>query len=473
MFRLLAEAGPSPQLLLGEPALAEFGEHIKDLIARLQAGDAIEECLESWVGDKSGFAGLAARYGCLNEWLLDTAAWLENRSTRSHYRKTCLNTFMQASIPLGESLPLVAESMDNADSAEVARRLSDGQTLAQVATYMGNYSEPLLTWLDHSERCGNVAVYHDYLVRQILDKGLVWPLQSGQTLTYQVRSMLLLVDVGLSAGRSLDQIVNDIPDEIEAAPWWSEVLSAYADSASFARAMVSRELITALAAQIIGEAEHAGQLGPTLLHVVANFDRGLLYPLATVTRYKRPSADANNEAGKDQADSSFGPDAVEAWIDTISIRGRMAYALLCIESALVEWPVYSADLRSALAVFWEFTSSGRLDVWETESQRAQPFLYTSHDDSKRDWAEMAEYFGYSELPPARQEALGCMLVRLHGISENLYAGFDSAVTAGPLIEIINVMQTVGLTLPDCSRVSLSSVEEDGGWGRPHPRHFFL
>ena len=202
-------------------------------------------------------------------------------------------------------------------------------------------------------------------------------------------------------------------------------------------------------------------------------DDGLLCPAVLASSTKKQST----TTAQDEQESVVGVDlrALERWIENISIRGRMAYALLCIETTLNQWNIASVNIRSILAKFWEFTSSPELDVWDTEAQRAQPFLYAFYEDflSKKQWREMAEFLSISELTESQQEALGRELVCLHGLSANLFSGYESELTAEPLLEIINIMLASELTLPDRSRVSLSPVDEEGGWGDPRPRHFFL
>jgi len=166
---------------------------------------------------------------------------------------------------------------------------------------------------------------------------------------------------------------------------------------------------------------------------------------------------------------------LEEWIEGISIRGRMAYSLICLETACCKWQIESTEMSATLSKFWEFTISMSLDVWDVEAQRTQPYLYAFYDEFQeaKEWRGMAEEWGFDTLPDSQQEALGRMLVLLHGPAGNLFAGFDSYVTADPLIELINIMLTAGLDLPDRSRVTLSRVEESGGWGIPHPREYFM
>lgn len=170
------------------------------------------------------------------------------------------------------------------------------------------------------------------------------------------------------------------------------------------------------------------------------------------------------------------PAALRKWIDGLSIRGRMAYGVLCVENACDAFGIASATITVLLDDFWKFTSTKRLDHWEQTILPWHRFISAFSDEflKDRDWNEFAADWAIDHLSEDRQIAFGRLLVFIEAIGvDNLYSGFESDITAEPLIEIISVLKNFHMPLPETSRVSLCKSSENGGWGDLHGREFFV
>lgn len=163
------------------------------------------------------------------------------------------------------------------------------------------------------------------------------------------------------------------------------------------------------------------------------------------------------------------------WIDQISIRGRMAYGLLCIEKAQRAFAVHSKSINTLLGDLWKFTSMKRLDEWEQEILPWRRFIAAFEDDciENEEWREFAAEWGIGHLDLQRQKDLGRMLMLAEKIGgDNLYSAFNNDTTAAPLFELIEIMTDIGVPLPGRGGVSMSKIEEKDGWGELRPREFY-
>ena len=213
----------------------------------------------------------------------------------------------------------------------------------------------------------------------------------------------------------------------------------------------------------------------TLLDVSRQVHDGLLFTVDDDTNLALSATVEHSDSPRPTR--SRHEQSMDEWIEGISIVGRIAYAMLCIESAISAWGVSHSDkLLKAIDKLWDFTTSGALDVWDREIQAAIPGVAGFYDEQREEeeWRAGAEYFGFEHLEDSQQDALNWMIANAQEIGlGNLYAGYDSWCTAEPLVEVINTMQLSGLPLPPRGRVSLCRVQESDGWGVTQPREYFL
>lgn len=62
----------------------------------------------------------------------------------------------------------------------------------------------------------------------------------------------------------------------------------------------------------------------------------------------------------------------ETLFKTISIRGRFAFGVMCIEKYLFENKIENPWVEKILILLWEFTNSESLDIWDEKISDINP-----------------------------------------------------------------------------------------------------
>lgn len=144
-------------------------------------------------------------------------------------------------------------------------------------------------------------------------------------------------------------------------------------------------------------------------------------------------------------------------IAEISIRGRMGYAITCLEKIIMYYKAQTPQIVKLLYFLWDYTLSARFDLWEKEFARIVP---ESVNDFKICFElEFLECdiisFIFSILEEVYEVATG-----------NLYGGYLSVYTEVPLIHIIEKLNSKNITLPAMEPFAISKASEENGWGKP-------
>lgn len=151
-------------------------------------------------------------------------------------------------------------------------------------------------------------------------------------------------------------------------------------------------------------------------------------------------------------------------IAEISIRGRMGYAITCIEKIIKFYKAQTPQIDKLLFFLWEYTLSIRLDLWEEEFIQMVP--ESVNDFIKRFDLQFLEddtcSFIFDILKEVYEVATG-----------NLHGGYRSTYTETPLVQIVEKMDSKNIILPAIAPFSISKVSEEHGWGRPIAKSDFL
>lgn len=153
-------------------------------------------------------------------------------------------------------------------------------------------------------------------------------------------------------------------------------------------------------------------------------------------------------------------------IDPISIRGRVAFGITCLENVCETLSLNSPSMASLIDLLWTFTQSRELDVWEGEVVDALP-------ENERDVSAYADKFEYSHLEDRDQQFVTELINAVVEIGcANLYAGFESSFTRDEAFAVAKMLYCRGYSVPDIERFRCSRVEEFHGWGDPISRDAF-
>jgi hypothetical protein len=153
----------------------------------------------------------------------------------------------------------------------------------------------------------------------------------------------------------------------------------------------------------------------------------------------------------------------ELFFEPVSIIGRFAFGVICLEKLCQEWKVKSQQINELIEFLWTFTSSHGLDTWESCINDTLP-------DYKN---EVPIKFGFDFLDKDKQETLTDTILEVIEIAgANLYGAFKSEYTMVHTLKVASLLETYNIELPDLKPFAKSKVTEFHGWGNPVDKSFF-
>lgn len=154
--------------------------------------------------------------------------------------------------------------------------------------------------------------------------------------------------------------------------------------------------------------------------------------------------------------------------NTISMNGRMAYAIICIEKYLLDkFP--NDDWSELSKVMWNVTSM-YWDEWDNKFIEIIPeFLFEFNSYAESDFEEISEneYDCFVSLFKGKPSTINTLLFKLHQIQEvYCYSSIpENGKEASQLvIDICAILENDNVSLPDLNTVKFSSFTEKDGWG---------
>lgn len=151
-------------------------------------------------------------------------------------------------------------------------------------------------------------------------------------------------------------------------------------------------------------------------------------------------------------------------IDSVSIRGRMAFGVTCLQRVCHSWGVKGDCMRDLIDLLWAFVEQERLDNWEdtvTETVR-----HPSPD-------AFAAKFAFDHLDSAKRNFLAdlvCLVVQIG--RANLYCGYVNEATRTPTFRIALMLQSYLIPIPEIERFRQPLLSGGAGWGHPCSRTAF-
>ena len=157
----------------------------------------------------------------------------------------------------------------------------------------------------------------------------------------------------------------------------------------------------------------------------------------------------------------------------ISIRGRLAYGVTCLESVLKHYGIKNELLDEiVLPSIWAFTSSRDLGAWDNSINKIDPnnllgdSVIISSSNAENPLKRL-----YQSLPDFIVEMISNVI---EIGTANLYGGTQqgSPHSLKPLKNVIQACKMNNVTLPDITPFKKSLFEEYHGWGHERERNFF-
>jgi hypothetical protein len=153
-------------------------------------------------------------------------------------------------------------------------------------------------------------------------------------------------------------------------------------------------------------------------------------------------------------------------LDSISIRGRVAFAITCLERVCDHLRFRNERIHGLIRFLWTYVCSQRLDLWEQEVANTYPF-----DDTLD---VCAKWYGYDHLPPEQQVLLWQLILEtVENIAlGNLYGGYRSYFTREPTWRVAHLLDEWSIPLPSLRPFLKSKATERHGWGNLVDPAFF-
>lgn len=151
----------------------------------------------------------------------------------------------------------------------------------------------------------------------------------------------------------------------------------------------------------------------------------------------------------------------------ISIRGRLAFGMICLEKLVSSSNVDHTLLQTIVfPKIWKFTSTDDLGEWEQEIRDVDPFCVL--DDTTDSDLKMLYY----KLP---KYIVSTIEYVIEIGTSNIYGGTgdNSPMTLEPLFAVIDTMTKLKVPLPDINTFKKSSFSEFHGWGNSQTRDYYL
>lgn len=156
----------------------------------------------------------------------------------------------------------------------------------------------------------------------------------------------------------------------------------------------------------------------------------------------------------------------------ISIRGRVAYAIMCFEEYVIaKYP--ERDFSPVSKIMWNIVSaSDSIDISAEKYMEIIPeYLYefSVYEDADFEYLTKEQFLSLREIIPSDCEDLNVIMHRIYDIAmEHAYAAIDvpAKESINLLVEVIAILQKDSIRLPEMKKVEDFSFEESMGWGKP-------
>lgn len=154
--------------------------------------------------------------------------------------------------------------------------------------------------------------------------------------------------------------------------------------------------------------------------------------------------------------------------ENISMKGRMAYLILCIETYLNElfpdkdWHILSQWMWPVTSEYW--------DEWDDRFIEIIPeylFEFDSYEDSDFESLSLEDYEYFTGLFADMPEDFNQLLLSLHEMQKvYCYTSIPGKGTESIKIidEVCSILEKTDLALPDITTVEFSHFTEKDGWG---------
>lgn len=168
---------------------------------------------------------------------------------------------------------------------------------------------------------------------------------------------------------------------------------------------------------------------------------------------------------------------IEKVFKKISIRGRFAFGVKCIERYISENKIEIKSIDKLLTQLWEFTESENLDVWDEKISDLNPtnILEIEYEKFPDDFPTI-DASKYKELKKnyqnLNQDLIKLISKTIEIGTSNLYGGTGAYSNHSliPTIEVYKIAEKSLSKMPDVNSFIQFRFSEFNGWGNKIVRH---
>lgn len=161
----------------------------------------------------------------------------------------------------------------------------------------------------------------------------------------------------------------------------------------------------------------------------------------------------------------------EKKLKSISIRGRFAFGVKCLEQYVNENNIEGKWIDKLLNTLWEFTTSERLDLWDEKINDLDPWnILDTHPENKAEGYKSLtgkEFYDLKDFYASLDKGFVEMIGNTIEIgTRNLYGGTGkfSNETLQPTLELTRVAKNLLNNIPKIEDFEFSRFSEQNGWG---------
>lgn len=160
-------------------------------------------------------------------------------------------------------------------------------------------------------------------------------------------------------------------------------------------------------------------------------------------------------------------------IEQISIRGRVAFAILCLELAIKHFKLETLNWKFLLGLLWSYTNSN-VGRWHEVLSECIPNSVLVDDFVKEEMELLTEdqFNELRELFNTSNDVINQIINQIFWIAtEDLYSSISnySQGTIDTLLKILKEMDKYEIDTPDIQLFTELTIEENDGWGREFKR----
>ncbi|MFD2908373.1 hypothetical protein ACFSX9_06460 [Flavobacterium ardleyense] len=170
---------------------------------------------------------------------------------------------------------------------------------------------------------------------------------------------------------------------------------------------------------------------------------------------------------------------IETHFKKISINGRMAFGVKCLETYLIENNIKNIWTERLINTLWEFTSSHNLPEWETKISDLTPecILDTHPENIAEDYKSLSES-EFNSLKDFYLKVDDKLIFLINLVIDigttDLYGatGKYSENTLKSTMEVYKFCKKELNVLPDLNKFNFTKFSENDGWGKRINKKFF-